>query len=214
MVESAIIKKSLLIHRLPTAGRWGLNKRSQCRVDLGEEDAPCIHSHRGLCHRASVGSPSHLPAGHLPEKLPLPPDTHGTPAQGQYPIEGFRMLGVLTSLLSLFPLLRLTLASLPSPNSPFSLTVYFPAREPFATVGPLILPSRFAEPAVLGLGRCWAVFIVTQSKSSRFPASWATATLQHLMDLNLSCNPPVSGVGFWTPMLPLSVSLACSQSNF
>lgn len=154
MVESAIIKKSLLIHRLPTAGRWGLNKRSQCRVDLGEEDAPCIHSHRGLCHRASVGSPSHLPAGHLPEKLPLPPDTHGTPAQGQYPIEGFRMLGVLTSLLSLFPLLRLTLASLPSPNSPFSLTVYFPAREPFATVGPLILPSRFAEPAVLGLGRC------------------------------------------------------------
>lgn len=102
----------------------------------------------------------------------------------------------------------------PLQTSPFSLTVYFPAREPFATVGPLILPSRFAEPAVLGLGRCWAVFIVTQSKSGRFPASWATATLQHLMDLNLSYNPPVSGVGFWTPMLPLSVSLACSQSNF
>lgn len=46
MVESAIIKKSLVIHWLLTAGRWGLNKHSQHQANF-EEDAPYFPGCRG-----------------------------------------------------------------------------------------------------------------------------------------------------------------------
>lgn len=136
MVESAIIKKSLLIHRLLTAGRCGLNKRSQCHVDLGGKMLHVSLATRG-CAMGPLWAPtSHLPAGHLPEKLPLPPVTHGTPAQGQYPIEGFRMLGVLTSLLSPLSLLRLVLPSLPSPSLSLFSNSLIPSQRAFCCGGP------------------------------------------------------------------------------
>lgn len=65
MVESAIIKKSLVIHRLLTAGRWGLNKHSQRLLDFGE-DAPMFpYLGGGLCLWDYLGPPR-LPSSWLP----------------------------------------------------------------------------------------------------------------------------------------------------
>lgn len=109
MVESAIIKKSLVIHRLLTAGRWGLNKHSQRRVDFGE-DAPCFPNCGGW--GAVPPGPPWAPQA----TFQLATSGESSPAWGQCPIEGFRMPWIPTGRLCLAPLLRLLLPSLPSPN--------------------------------------------------------------------------------------------------
>lgn len=160
----------------------------------------------GGCATGTLWAPrSHLPAGHLPEKLPLPPSPMGPLPRDNTLLRGLGCWEYSLACSLPFPFSASFSPLCPLQASPFSLTAYFPAREPFAAVGPLILPSRFTEPAVLGLGRCWAAFIVTQSKSGGFPASRAAAALQHLMDLNLSYNPPV----FWARFLDTSASFQC-----
>lgn len=73
-LKAPSLKKSLVIHRLLTAGCWGLNKHSQRRVDFGE-DAPCFPNCGGgggvgCASRATLGPPGYLPAGHLRGKQP------------------------------------------------------------------------------------------------------------------------------------------------
>lgn len=81
MVESAIIKKSLVFHRLLTAGRWGLNKHSQCCVDFGE-DAPCFPSCGGAV------PPGHLGPSRLPSSWPPPGEAAPAPRRQQDPRPG------------------------------------------------------------------------------------------------------------------------------
>lgn len=148
MVESAIIKKSLIIHWLLTAGRWDLNKHSQNHVNFGEE-APYFPSCRGGCaSRATLGPPEYLSAGHLREKQPLAPTSSRTLAWGQCPIEGFRMPWIPTSLLCPAPLLRLLLPFLPSPNLSLFSDRVFPNPKAFCS-------SRSPCPAIMPGWACW-----------------------------------------------------------
>lgn len=209
MVESAIIKKSLVIHRPLTAGRWGLNKHSQRCFDSGEE-APCFPSCRGLYLLEPPWAPQATfqlatswgssPGPLLPAGLP-PGDNALLRGLGccEYPPACFVLLPFSASF---FPLC-------PPSTSPFSLTAYFPIQKSFAAVGPLVLPSRLAEPAVPAAvsprgdrGGMLSFIQCSTKQAQRLPSHMGYSNNQMLNRLlkpewgPVSYNPPVSGVGF------------------
>lgn len=148
IVESAIIKKSLLIHWLLTAGRWGLNKHSQHHVNFGE-DAPCFPSCRGAVPPGPPWAPqATFQLATSGRSSPCPPPPAGPPPGDNALLRGLGCLEYPPACFVPLPFSASFSPFCPLPTSPFSLTEYFPIQKPFASAGPLVLPSRLAEPAV------------------------------------------------------------------